>query len=67
MIPIPMASFMAGSLLSLLLPTLLLIGLVVWYWVFLRGAPDAARSRPEAGGAGEAPRPETPPRNTGDA
>jgi hypothetical protein len=39
---VPIAAFLAGSLLSLLLPTLLLIALVVWYWLFLRRAPDPA-------------------------
>lgn len=33
---IPIASFLAGSLESLLFPTLLLIGLVIWYVVSLR-------------------------------
>ena len=36
----PIASFLAGSLLSLLLPTLLLIALVVWYVKFARRVPD---------------------------
>lgn len=39
---IPIASFLAGALLSLLLPTLLLIALTVWYMLFLRRAPDPA-------------------------
>jgi hypothetical protein len=30
---LPIAAFLAGALLTLLLPTLLLIALVVWYWV----------------------------------
>jgi hypothetical protein len=37
---VPIASFLAGSLLSLLLPTLLLIALVVWYLGFFRRVPD---------------------------
>lgn len=41
---IPIATFLAGSLLSLLLPTLLLIALVVWYWMFIRRVPDTAGS-----------------------
>jgi hypothetical protein len=51
---IPIASFLAGALLSLLLPTLLLIALIVWYWLFLRGAPDSGFGRSKTGGAGEA-------------
>ena len=34
------ASFLAGSLLTLLLPTFLLIALVVWYMLFLRRVPE---------------------------
>ena len=47
-----MASFLAGSLLSLLLPTLLLIALVVWYLRFFRTVPETAeRDTPAASAA----------------
>jgi hypothetical protein len=36
---VPIAAFLAGSLLSLLLPVLLLIGLVVWYWWVVERVP----------------------------
>lgn len=36
---VPIATFLAGSLLSLLLPTLLLIALVVWYVRFIGRIP----------------------------
>jgi len=44
---VPIAAFLAGALLSLLLPTLLLTALVVWYTVFIRRAPGPA-DRPPA-------------------
>jgi hypothetical protein len=50
----PIATFLAGSLLSLLLPVLLLIALVVWYWMFIRRVPDPADGA-DAGSAGAAP------------
>ncbi len=55
---IPIATFLAGSLLSILLPTLLLIALTVWYVRFLgrAGEPadtsDLGRSGAEASGRG---------------
>jgi hypothetical protein len=36
------SSFLAGSILSLLLPTLMFLGLVVWYVKFVRAVPDTA-------------------------
>jgi len=36
------ASFLAGSLLTLLLPTLMLIALVVWYLRFVRRVPETS-------------------------
>jgi hypothetical protein len=36
------ASFLAGSLLSLLLPTLMLIALVIWYVRFVSKVPETA-------------------------
>ena len=38
--------FLAGSLLSLLLPVCLLIAIAVWYVGFARRAPDAHPSSP---------------------
>lgn len=38
----PTATFLAGSLLSLLLPVILLVALVVWYVVFIRRVPETA-------------------------
>jgi hypothetical protein len=54
-IPIPMASFLAGSLLTILLPLAVLIALLVWYVRFLRSAPDPSVAPPaaDAGSAGE--------------
>jgi hypothetical protein len=55
---LPIASFLAGSLLTLLLPVGLLIALVVWYFMFLRRAeetidPENPESAPSpAGGDG---------------
>jgi hypothetical protein len=54
MIAIPIASFLAGALLSLLIPAGLLVGLMVWYMVFLWRAPDSGLGRSRTGGAGEA-------------
>jgi hypothetical protein len=34
------ATFLAGSLLSLLLPVLLLLALVAWYLMFIRKIPE---------------------------
>jgi hypothetical protein len=57
----PIASFLAGSLLSLLLPALLLLALVAWYLLVLRRGGQAAdtselgRSGAEASGIGDTP------------
>jgi hypothetical protein len=40
MASIPLASFLAGSLLTLLVPVGLLIGLVTWYVIAVRRVPD---------------------------
>ncbi len=48
----PIASFLAGSLLSLLLPVLLLIALVAWYHLLFRRGGEAGRhqrARPQRG------------------
>jgi hypothetical protein len=47
---IPIAAFLAGALLSLLLPISLLVAIVVWYTKFVRRVPE-----PEAPSAAEAP------------
>lgn len=39
---VPIAAFEAGALLSLLLPTVMLTALVVWYVFFVRRAPGPA-------------------------
>lgn len=39
---LPIADFLAGALLTLLLPVALLIALVAWYWMVTRRMPDAA-------------------------
>jgi hypothetical protein len=55
---IPIADFLAGSLLSLLLPVLLLIALVVWYMMFLRRVPDTGEQ--ELAGPPANPGPDAP-------
>jgi hypothetical protein len=51
---IPIATFTAGSLLTLLLPVGLLIALTVWYWKFSEGVPATTEAdihaAPAAGG-----------------
>jgi hypothetical protein len=43
--PIPFAdNFLAGSLISLLMPTLLLIAIVVWYVTSIRRGRESGRS-----------------------
>jgi hypothetical protein len=62
---IPIATFLAGSILSLLLPVLLLIGLVIWYVRFVRSVPEpddeshAGAPAPPPAGPG-APEPSAP-------
>jgi hypothetical protein len=50
--PLPEATFLEGSLLSLLLPTLL-IALTVWYVMFVRRVPESTEG-------GEPAQPESP-------
>lgn len=38
-------TFLAGALLSLLIPVFLLIALVAWYLLFIRGVPETAEGR----------------------
>jgi hypothetical protein len=45
---VPIAAFLAGALLSILLPVGLLIALSVWYWLFSAPVPEAERL-PERG------------------
>lgn len=41
------ATFLAGALLSLLVPTIMLTALIVWYMLFVRKVPDTAvRDKP---------------------
>lgn len=54
------ADFLAGALLSLLLPVLLLIALVVWYWMFLRRVPDTEPEGAANPGPGANPGPQGP-------
>jgi hypothetical protein len=51
---VPIAAFLAGALMTLLMPVALLIALSVWYWVFSARVPDA---KGDSGPAG----PVTPP------
>jgi hypothetical protein len=41
---LPIAAFLAGALLSLLLPALLLIALVLWYWIVVARVPGPSDS-----------------------
>jgi hypothetical protein len=45
----PIAAFLAGSLLTILLPIALLIALVVWYWRFSSRVPETGDSTEAAG------------------
>ncbi len=59
--PVPIATFLAGSLLTLLLPVALLIALVVWYWVFSRRVPETAdQTGPDTTTAAANPLPNAP-------
>jgi hypothetical protein len=51
----PIATFLAGSLLTLLLPVALLIALVVWYWRFSSRVPDTTEGPGTAAAAPAAP------------
>ena len=64
MITIPIASFLAGSLLTILLPLAVLMALVVWYFLFLRRAPDSGLAGPAAD-AGRVGAAAAPPEGTG--
>jgi hypothetical protein len=57
---VPIATFLAGSLLTLLLPVALLIALVVWYWWFSVRVPDTADGREPSKPAATNPGPSVP-------
>jgi hypothetical protein len=58
---VPIATFLAGSLLTILLPIALLIALVVWYWQFSVRVPETADvSEHRADPAGANPGPSVP-------
>jgi len=62
----PLAShFLAGSILSLVLPASVLIAVITWYWIVWRRGTEEGVKRHEAARAGELPptdvRRETPP------
>ena len=41
---LPVAAFLAGALLSLLLPVALLIALSLWYMLFVRRVPETSEA-----------------------
>ena len=43
---VPIAAFLTGALLTLLLPVSLLIALSVWYWLYSARAPAADNVEP---------------------
>ncbi len=51
MISVPIAAFLAGALMTLLLPVALLIALAVWYWMFSVRVPNTADGSQPAGTA----------------
>lgn len=57
---LPIAAFLAGALLSLLLPTLLLIALVVWHFGVIARVPEPPEQTKEPSG-GTADTASTPP------
>jgi hypothetical protein len=58
---VPIATFLAGSLLTLLVPVLLLIALVGWYWwVSARVSETAERSTAATPPAASNPGPSVP-------
>jgi len=48
---VPIAAFLAGALLTILLPLALLIALAVWYWMFSVRVPNTADGSEPAGSA----------------
>ena len=58
---VPIATFLAGSLLTLLLPIAVLISLVAWYWWYSVRQHDAADgSEPNPAPAAANPPPRSP-------
>ena len=55
------ASFLAGALLSLLLPVFLLVALVFWYMLFIRRVPDLPTGASRAAAAAPDPDPSAGP------
>lgn len=53
----PIAAFLAGALLSLLLPVVLLTALVVWHWVIVARVPEPPESTENPPGASTDPSP----------
>jgi hypothetical protein len=58
---VPIATFLAGSLLTLLLPVALLIALVVWYWRFSARVPETVDTPGPATAAAAPPAPAANP------
>jgi hypothetical protein len=57
---VPFADFLAGALLTLLLPVLLLIALVAWYWAFSVRVPETADTSRRSADPAAAPGPTVP-------
>ena len=53
---VPLAAFLTGALLTILMPLALLIALSVWYWLFSVRVPGT-EARPRAGAASAATTP----------
>ncbi|HEY2160071.1 MAG TPA: hypothetical protein VGH24_02095 [Solirubrobacteraceae bacterium] len=58
MVLLPIGSFLAGSLLSLLIPILLLVALVAWYMKFFSRVPET--TEPELTHSGVDPKLDPP-------
>ena len=58
---LPIADFLAGALLTILMPLALLIALVAWYWLFSARVPETVDgSKPGADPAAANPGPNVP-------
>jgi hypothetical protein len=62
--PVPEATFLEGSLLSLLLPVCLLIALTVWYVMFVRRVPETTEGGEPAQPAAPTSPASAPPEDT---
>lgn len=58
---LPIATFLAGALLSLLLPTLLLIALVIWHFGVIARVPEPPEQAENPGDRAPDRAPPTPP------